>query len=106
MFGFTTFNYTFEQRTPNPKGDKPLLGESGAQSVKKALDHGAEKARKGAHIDVAVIFDKYHSYDRHAIEAGIKLYEQHNNITHRFRYKRIIVISKGGKVYAHYHNDT
>ncbi|MBO6251197.1 MAG: hypothetical protein J6N71_07610 [Muribaculaceae bacterium] len=100
------FNYTFEQRTPISKGDKPLLGESGAQSVKKALDHGTEKARKGAHIDVAVIYDKYHSYDSHAIEAGIKLYEQHNNITHRFRYKRIIVISKGGKVYEHYHNDT
>lgn len=99
------FNYSFEQRTPNPKGDRPLRREIGVQSVKKALDHGAEKARKGANIDVAVIYDKYHSYDRNVVEAGIRRYEQYNNRNRMFRFKRIIVISKSGKVYEHYHND-
>lgn len=99
------FNYSFEQRTPNPKGDRPLRREIGVQSVKKALDHGAEKARKGANIDVAVIYDKYHSYDHNVVEAGIRRYEQYNNRNRMFRFKRIIVISKSGKVYEHYHND-
>lgn len=31
--------------------------------------------KKGVKVDVAVIYDKYHSYDRHAIEEGIKKFE-------------------------------
>lgn len=94
------FNYDYEQRTPNPNGAKPKRGDEGAQSVKKCLDHGLEKIKKGASVDTVVIYDKYHSYDRHAIEKGIEKFEKHE--THRF--KQIIVISKSGKVYEHYHN--
>lgn len=99
------FNFVYEQATPNP--NKPMTRKEAATSVKKALEHGVKKVRKVGRqggifpLDVAVIYDKYHSYDRRNIEAGIMMFEKYGN----FRYKKIIVISKSGNVYEHYHND-
>lgn len=100
------FNFVYEQSTPNPK--HPRTNDSLSNSVKNALQHGVEKVKKAERnhqddfkVDVAVIYDKHHSYHAKHIEAGIAQFELYGN----FRYKRIIVISKSGNVYEHFHND-
>lgn len=80
------YSFSFEQRTPNTDG---------ARSVMKSLEHAKTKSS-----DVAVIYDKYHKYNRNTIEKGLSVYEQYN----KYRLKRIIVISKSGNVYEHSHN--
>ena len=72
------------------------------------MQHGVEKVKKAERnhqddfkVDVAVIYDKHHSYHAKHIEAGIAQFELYGI----FRYKRIIVISKSGNVYEHFHND-
>jgi len=102
----TVFNFVYEQVTPNPE-KTPRTDKTLASSVKDALEHGVEKVIKAKkreqpfQMDVAVIYDKYHSYHANHIEAGIKQFESYG----KFRYKKIIVISKSGNVYEHYHND-
>lgn len=103
----TVFNFVYEQVTPNPK-KTPRTDETLASSVKDALEHGVEKVIKAKRnhqddfkVDVAVIFDKHHSYRAKHIDAGITQFELYG----KFRYKKIIVISKSGNVYEHYHND-
>ena len=54
---------------------------------------------KGA--DVAVIYDKYKTYNRKTIEDGIHRYEQYN----KYRFKKIIVIGSTGNVHVHVHDD-
>lgn len=99
------FNFVYEQSTPNPQ--EPRTKESLTKSVKNALQHGVEKVSRAKkqnqslNIDVAVIYDKYHSYHESHIEAGIKEFEKYG----KFRYKRIIVVSQAGNVYEHRHND-
>lgn len=81
------FSFTYEQRTPTKAG--------GAHSVVKSMEHAKKKP-----AEVAVIYDKHHVYNRTIIEHGIELFERHN----RYRFKRVIVISKSGNVYEHSHN--
>lgn len=80
------FSFTYEQRTPTKAG--------GAHSVVKSIEHAKKKT-----ADVAVIYDKHHVYNRTVIEQGIELYERHN----KYRFKRVIIISKSGNVYEHSH---
>lgn len=82
------YSYSYEQRTP----------VKGGRSFMKALEHAK---KKGA--DVAVIYDKNQVYHAVDVEKGIRSYESYASNRHRF--KRIIVISKSGKVYEHFHND-
>lgn len=99
------FNFVYEQSTPNPQ--TPRTDESLTTSVKNALQHGVSKVTKAKStnqelkIDVAVIYDKYHSYHVKHVENGIRQFEQYG----KFRYKKIIVISKSGNVYEHFHNE-
>lgn len=102
----TVFDFVYEQATPNPK-KTPRTDKTLTSSVKDALEHGVEKVIKAKKknqpfkMDVAVIYDKYHSYHAKHIEKGIELFEEYG----KFRYKKIIVISKSGNVYEHFHND-
>lgn len=99
------FNFVYEQSTPNP--EHPRTNDSLSNSVKNALQYGVEKVKKAERnhqddfkVDVAVIFDKHHSYRAKHIEAGITQFELYG----KFHYKKIIVISKSGNVYEHSHN--
>lgn len=82
----------FEQKTPKPKG---VTQDELNQSVKKALGHALEKKAK-----IAVIYDKYESYHRHNIEAGMNEFERHND----YRFKAILVVDSKGKIHEHIHN--
>ena len=76
----------YEQRTPTG-GD--------AKNFRSALGHARDK--KAA---VAVVYMKYASHNRTTVEEGIKEFENSS----KYRFKRIIVVAKDGKVYSHYHN--
>ena len=78
------FSFTYEQRTP----------AKGGASFKKAIEHASDKR-----AEVAVIYDKNGIYHRKDVENGIKQYEYHK----KYRFKRILVISKSGNVYEHSH---
>ena len=96
------FKAVFEQSTPSvpQKGELP----KGAKNIKKNLEHAKSKntyGENGSKIDVAIIYDKHHLYNRDVIEQGIKEYEKHNN----YRFKNIIVISHDGKIHKHRHHD-
>lgn len=81
------FKATFEQRTPTNGGSKV---------VQKALEH----AKKKHGTQIAVIYDKNGLFRRRDIEAGIKSYESLNT----YRFERIIVIGKSGRVHVHKHD--
>lgn len=81
------FQATFEQRTPN---------KGGARVVVKALEHA--KAKRGTQI--AVIYDKNGLFRRRDIETGIRTYESLNT----YRFERIIIIGKSGRIHVHKHN--
>ena len=78
------------------KFSKECLTAWGGKSKKAERNH-----QDDFKVDVAVIYDKHHSYHAKHIEAGIVQFELYG----KFRYKRIIVISKSGNVYEHFHND-
>lgn len=80
------YSFTYEQRTPT----------KGGKSFKYALDHAEKKGAK-----VAVIYDKHQVYHRQDVENGIKQFENHK----KYRFERIIVVSKSGNVYEHSHNE-
>lgn len=80
------YSFTFEQRTPT----------KGGATFKRALDHAQKKS-----ADVAVVYDKHQVYHRQDVENGIKQFENHS----KYRFKRIIVVSKSGNVYEHSHNE-
>lgn len=82
------FKVSFEQKTPNA---------SGAKSVNNALEHAKVKGAK-----IAVIYDKFHKYDRQIVESGILRYEGFN----RYRFDRILVIGPTGRVHIHKHNNS
>lgn len=73
--------FYYEQKTPNPKNVTP---EGLANSVNNALQHARDKGAK-----VAVIFDKYKVYHQADIDAGIKLFEQHN----KYKFQSIVTIN-------------
>lgn len=81
------FKATFEQRTPT---------KGGAKVVVKALEH----AKKKGGIQVAVIYDRNGLFRRRDIEAGVRSYENLN----AYRFERIIVIGKSGRVHVHKHD--
>jgi hypothetical protein len=81
------FSASFEQKTPTSKG---------AKGVNKSLEHAKLKR-----ADMAVIYDKYETYNRSDIEKGVILYESLN----KYRFKGIIVISNRGNIHRHKHND-
>jgi len=80
------FRASFEQRTPT---------KGGARVVVKALEHA--KYKPG--IQVAVIYDRNGLFRRRDIETGIREYERFN----KYRFERIIVIGKSGRVHVHKH---
>lgn len=80
------YSFTYEQRTPT----------KGGKSFKYALDHAEKKGAK-----VAVIYDKHQVYHRQDVENGIKQFGNHK----KYRFERIIVVSKSGNVYEHSHNE-
>lgn len=80
------YSFTFEQRTPT----------KGGVSFKYALKHAASKK-----ANVAVIYDKHQVYHRYDVENGLKQFELHS----KYRFKKIIVVSKSGNVYEHSHNN-
>lgn len=82
------FKASFEQRTPTAEGEK---------GVNKALEHAKKKD-----ADIAVIYDKYRTYNRTEIEAGIRRYESFNK---KHRFKKIIVVGSTGNVHVHTHNN-
>lgn len=77
------FKATFEQRTPN------------GGSVRSCLNHARSKT-----ADIALIYDRNKNYHRADIERGIKDFEEHST----YRFKRIIIIEKNGKIHTHKHN--
>lgn len=81
------FKATFEQRTPT---------KGGAKVVQRALEHA--KSKHG--VQVAVIYDRNGLFRRRDIETGIRNYESFN----KYRFERIIVIGKSGRVHVHKHD--
>lgn len=77
------FSISFEQRTPT------------SAPVYKALEHARTK-----NVQIALIYDKHHIYQRADIDRGIKEYESLNG----YRFKQIIVVAHDGKVHKHKHN--
>lgn len=84
--------FTYEQQTKKPinKNFQNLVN-----SVDNALQHAKNK---GAQIPL--IYDKYASYHREHIEAGIEQFE--NNCSYRF--KAILVVDSKKNVWQHIHN--
>lgn len=84
--------HTYEQQTKMPsKSDY----ESLTKSIDSALKHAYEKRAQ-----IPLIYDRYGSFNREHIEAGLKRFEERN----RFRFKAILVVDKNGKLYEHQHN--
>ncbi|MBQ9255152.1 MAG: hypothetical protein IJ180_10330 [Bacteroidales bacterium] len=81
------FKVSFEQRTPRGEGFK---------NVNNSLEHAKIK-----NAEITVIYDKYNKYNRKNIDDGIKYYESLN----KYRFKEIIVVTKGGRVHKHKHNN-
>ena len=77
---------TYEQKTP--------LGDT-ATNITTALRHARDKK-----ADVAVIYMKHDKHTRKTVEDGIIQYE--NNSSYRFN--KIIVITKDGRLHIHKHN--
>ena len=80
------FSASFEQRTPT---------KDGANTIRNALDHARTKR-----ADVALIYSKGGVFTRQSVEKGIGLYED----GHRYRFKRIIIVSDNGYIHRYKHN--
>lgn len=80
------FSASFEQRTPT--GDTE-------QNFNKCLEHAKIKG-----AEVAVVFMKNAGHTRTSVEKGIRKYEEHN----AYRFKKIIVVTKDGRIHKHTHN--
>lgn len=85
------FSYVYEQKTLQTKNK---LG------IYNAIHHAYIKVRKGAHVDVAVIYDQYGNYGKKDIDFGLQYFESRQQ--HRFH--GIVFISKSGKVSVYRHN--
>ena len=96
----TIFSFTYEQRTPyhnTPKENVPE-GKGGTPSnIRTALSHARNKG-----ADYAVIYMKHDKHTRKSVESGIRAYEALETTTHRF--KKILIITKDGRIYRHVHN--
>lgn len=90
------YTFTYEQKTPQKQGTTEA-----AESVRKCMTHAVSKS-----ADIALIYDKHENYHRADIEAGISLFENGNERLNPnpYRFKKIIVVDKGGRVYEHVHN--
>lgn len=87
--------YTYEQATKKPKGSSR---EALAKAVKHALDHCRSK-----NAEIAVIFDKYASFHKENIKAGMDLFEKE----HGYRFKAILTVNKMHKKHVNeWHHDT
>lgn len=83
---------TYEQQTKKPT---QYDSKSLAKSIDGALKHAYDKRAQ-----IPLIYDKYGSYHREHIEAGLLRFETMN----KFRFKAILVVDKSGNVWEHQHN--
>jgi len=94
------FKFTYDQNTPEKKtkeGGK-LTENQKVRRVAKFLEHAKKKD-----ADISLIYMKHKAYNKQNIIDGIKRYEKHNKY---YRLKKIIILTKNGRIHVHKHNDT
>ncbi|MDE6535447.1 MAG: hypothetical protein K2K82_05490 [Muribaculaceae bacterium] len=83
------FLSSYEQRTPDGKSNT-------ANNIKNALGHGRDKQAK-----IAVIYQKNGKHTREQVEQGIRDFEA----TSKYRFQRIIIVTRDGRLHHHLHNN-